>query len=158
MCRKKERKKENRRAVMEKRTIVGRASFLHPEAPRALPRLGCSSRHIHTHMPDADDDIDDTEVTDGGAAWMQDAGLVEELKKAIVAGGDRVCIEDEAFLRRFLYIAKGDVTKAASRHARYWEYRIKLFGSERPFDKAHAAMSPWRAVDSSRTHCPVACR
>ena len=121
-------------------------------------------------MPDADDDIDDTEVTDGGAAWMQDAGLVEELKKAIVAGGDRVCIEDEAFLRRFLYIAKGDVTKAASRHARYWEYRIKLFGSERPFDKAHAAMSrgvpltpparavPWRAVDSSRTHCPVACR
>ena len=51
-------------------------------------------------MPDADDDIEDTEVTDGGAAWMQDAGLVEELKKAIVAGDDRVCIEDEAFLRR----------------------------------------------------------
>merc|ERR1711988_1172662 len=102
---------------------------------RACVLPTCSSRHIHTYMPDADDDIDDTEVTDGGAAWMQDAGLVEELKKAIVAGGDRVCIEDEAFLRRFLYIAKGDVTKAASRHARYWEYRIKLFGSERPFDK-----------------------
>ena len=83
-----------------------------------------------------DDVLDDASAgpsLDGNAAL---AALLGQFKERIVASGSVVRIDDDNFLSRFLSVAKGDLEKATVRHARYWEFRIGAFGSERALDAA----------------------
>ncbi|GMH97117.1 hypothetical protein TrVE_jg7818 [Triparma verrucosa] len=64
---------------------------------------------------------------------MDDVAVLSEL--ILSSSGSPPPISNPAFLRLFLYCAKGNVTKAAERHTHYWSVRTELLGESTTFNE-----------------------